>query len=308
MAKYFPVSILSALVFLVAVEAHSFQIDVEGDARYRTAELKEHEVEMHRLGYGFRHVFSDRDGDRFLLFCRIEGEHNFSLFLMEQAYAQYKGPMGRWNITAGRFVIPFGLNVTYETESLLVKTTAEKTITNKYDSGILFSGRIDNFEYALSLTQGIGARRWIDNDPGKLVSFRIGVSGGEEEDYNFGISGMTGSVYSNERKQFKKLFAIDGTKYLGQLIFRGEFTLGLENAERVYGLFLGMDYRFYQSLDLSIAFNLFHRGTSNMSATVGLAYHTPFFGFVIRAAHTLTIGGWYNESFIQVYNKHSFVF
>ena len=308
MVKLFPISIVCTLFLLHAVNVYSFQIDAEGDARYMNAELKEHEVELHRLGLGFRHIISDKKGDRLLLFCRLESEHNFSNFLVEQIYALYKGSMGKWNIMAGKFLIPFGLNVQYVTESLLVESLEEKTINNKSDSGLQFLGQVGNFDYALSVTQGIESKHWIDNDYGKIVSFRAGFSGDEFEDFNFGLSGIIGSVFVDDHKLFKNLIAFDGTKYYYLFIFRGEFVFGLENESTVYGLFLSMDYRFFPSVDLSITYNLFMKVTLNMSATVGLTYHTPFFGFVIRAAHRITFGEWHNESFIQIYNKYSFIF
>ncbi len=308
MGKLIPVSIIALLLVLHAESAYSFQIDAEADARHKTEEFRDHDTELYRASLGLRHVFSDVKGDRLLLLCWLESRHNFKETSAEQAYAQYKGPMGRWNITAGKFLIPFGLAVNYDTEPLLVDNNTEESLEIKYDSGIKVSGQLGNFDYAASVTQGIDESRILDNDRDKLAAFRTGIIGDDFEDFNLGLSGTIGSVFSDDNKSYKKLIALDSIKYYDLFVFRAETIAGKIDKSNVYGVFFGTDYMLFPSFDLNISFNAFKHEILNKSALFGITYNTPFYGFVIRAAHKVTFEEKNNESFIQVYNKHTIYF
>ncbi len=317
MGKQSLYSFLLLVLCLSGPGAYSAQIDAEADIRYKNIDLHENKVEFERAGLGFREIISDDTGDRVLLFCRAEGEHNFSEFPIGQLYSQYKGPMGKWNITAGRFLVPFGIMTNYDSEWLLVETQEDKTLNIKYDSGIKLAGIINYFEYALSVTQGIGVERWddwVDNDKNKLVTARLGKAGDDFEEIGIGLSSIFGKVYIDSTSLYKKFVALDATKYYDLFVFRGEIARGKEDDETLTSFFMGLDYRILASLDINLSVNLFRKNYYLNTSTIGLSYNFLFFGLVIRAAHKFPIGGGKNgthetnETYIQLYNNYSHIF
>lgn len=308
MGKFIPISILLLLMFVLKQYSHAVRIDADADGRYSHLESEGHDIELKRTGVTLSEVISDDKGDRIIFFLRGEGESNFSELLIEQIYSQYKGPMGKWNVAVGRFMLPFGLLANYDSERLLIETLEDDTLNITHDSGIKLFGIINNFEYAFSASQGIGVKRWNDNNSNKLVAARTGVTGDDFEDFSVGLSGVLGSVFADNNSLYKRLLAVDFTKYIDLFVFRGEFVWGTENCKEVAGLFMGVDYRILPAIDINTSFKLFDNYKLSTSAILGLSYYTSFLGLIIRAAHKFPIKGGRNESYIQVYNSHTFNF
>lgn len=292
------------------LKSFAFQIDTEIDLRYRNVDFTQNRLNIEKTAITLKKIFSDRKGDRFILFTKGEWEEDFHDSSLEQAYLQYKGPMGRWNITSGRFLIPFGLLPNYDTEWLLVKSQEDKTIGMKYDSGIKLSGIRGGFDYAISITQGVGIRRWTDIDDDKVVTLRVGYEGRDFEDLKIGFSSLVGKVLLNDGKAInKKLLAVDLMKQKGPFAGRGELVLGRNSEENLIGAFLGVDYSLFPRVELNLAYAYFHRENFSDVSTIGITYKTPLPGLILRMTYSHSSNGNNkNESAIQIYKRFSYNF
>lgn len=283
-----------------------FTADV--DLRY-----SDDEFEAEALGLSLRKVFADERGDRIILFTLIDSMHNFQETILGQAYIQYKGPLGRWNLTAGRYLLPFGLIPNHSTKRLLIKSLEHETIGIRTDSGLKLSGVLKDFDYALSLSQGVGVGRWTDVDHAGVIAFRIGYQGVDFEDLRIGLSALSGRIVPDKmhstRKTpaYKNLLALDLIRYYGPLVGRAELTFGEEDDKRLHGLFFGIDYALFPGVDLNLGYTHLNRGEHKKDAlAVGLTYNLA--GFQIRAAQKLSLRGEQDEFSFQVYRLFSWTF
>lgn len=292
-----------SFLFIIAINipVFAYQVDLETSALYKNVDINQNSAELERVGLSLKEIISDETGDRIYLFLRAEGENNFAHNLIDQLYAQYKGPMGRWNITIGRFTLPFGLLPNYDSEWLLVKTQEFKTIGIKFDSGVKLSGVIDDFGYAVSVSQGIGVDRWADADNDKLAVFRLDYQGEDFEDLRIGISASFGKVLTDVNSAYKKLIALDFSRNFDSFIGRGEVVYGKENDNNIFSAFLGIDYKIVSSVDLNFGFNHFQNNSNLSTITAGFTYNSPFFGLTIRIADKYRIEGGNNEFYLQIY-------
>lgn len=295
--------LISFLLFFAAVSpAYCMQFDAEIDSQYYSRNFSQNEIKFEKFGFSLKEIFPDDEGDRLICFFRLESENNFSGTFIDQAYAQYKGPLGKWNIALGRFILPFGLLTSFDTEWLLVKTQEYRTISIKNDSGAKLFGTLDDFQYALSITQGVGTEKWLDIDSDKIISLRLGYEGTDFEDLKFGVSFLIGNVAISGNNVYKKLVALDMTKYIDQITARFEICSGQENGQNLYSTFTEAEFRVLPLLDLNLAHNFFSSNNYYHSITMGVSYNTPVYGFIARAAYKNTFGGESkNEIFIQIY-------
>ena len=300
------------LAFLVGIFARPAEatlfVTADKDLRYSDDEFK-----AEALGLILRKVFADQRGDRIILFTGIDSMHNFKETHLEQAYIQYKGPLGRWNLTAGRYLLPFGLLPNYSTKRLLIESLEYETIGLRYDTGLQLSGVLKDFDYAISLSQGVGIGRWTDIDNEELITFRIGYQGVDFEDLRIGLSGLVGRVRPDKMhgrggsSKYKQLLALDLIKYHGLLVWRAELTYGEEEDKRLNGIFSGVDYALFPRIDLNLGYTHLNRdGDKKDALTIGLTYNLA--GFQLRAAQKLSLGGEQDEFSIQVYRLFTWTF
>ena len=96
---------IAVLMLLIAPvgACGSGNISAEIDARLRLEERGECNARLHLLGLSLRHTFADRRGDRLALFGLARAEHDLSEVMLHELYARYKGPLGAWDLTVGRF-------------------------------------------------------------------------------------------------------------------------------------------------------------------------------------------------------------
>jgi hypothetical protein len=87
----------------------SWNFSADADLRGRWSSAEKLSAEVHAVGLSIRKSFADNSGDRFIISGLFEAEKNFSEFMIHELYLRFKGPMGLWNITAGRIGIPYGL-------------------------------------------------------------------------------------------------------------------------------------------------------------------------------------------------------
>lgn len=307
------ITLLSLLVFPTEVSATlTFGADV--DARYQLTNYEDGELMVKGLGSSLRKVFADDKGDRLVLFAFVDLMDNFHETTVEQAYAQYKGPMGRWNVTVGRYIVPFGLLTSYLSERLLIKTLEHKTIGERYDSGLQVSGVLGDFDYALSVSGGTGTNKWLDFDKSPAGTFRIGYQGADFEDLRGGVSGFIGSVLPDmahggtDSTMNKQLLALDLTKYSGPMVVRAEITTGAEEGKFLLGGYLGADYAILPRIDLNLAYTHMTSTVYDQDAiSVGVTYNL-FPGFQMRVAQKFSLKEDENVSAFQIYNMFTYTF
>ncbi len=177
-----------------------------------------------QAGIGIKKIFSDDSVDRVQLFLRGEASDNFKEKNLEQLYAKYKGPMGKWNFTLGRMSVPFGLITEYDTEWEIIKTQELKTIGYKYDDGIKVSGFAGLFDYSLLISCGEGIESGTEDSSGS-GAFKVAYKGMDSESFNTGLS----LLYNRTSDSNRRLAGIDIIKYYGPLISRNEFVIGEES-------------------------------------------------------------------------------
>lgn len=288
------------IIFLILIpnlsEAGGFQISGDVDGRYKNTDGNKNDVELKELCLNFRKVFSDKKGDRLIVVGQLDMEHNFEEIKPYQTYLQYKGPLGKWNIRAGHYILPFGLLSDYDTERLVLQTIELLSLGIKLDTGIELLGYVGDFDYAVSLSQGVGRNRLTDADNDKLVTARIGW---QTEETSIGLSGLIGKVLTEEESTirrdagsnsfYEKRLGIDVTKYIGSLILRGELLIGEDSNEIVGGGLLKADYALTSRLELNLKYAHWQRDGLRNFIGGGLSYEL-FKGLFLRIADEYQFG------------------
>lgn len=271
---------LGFMLFIPALsEAGPFQISGGIDGRYINTNGNEHDAELEGLFLNLRKVFSDAKGDRLIAVGQFDADHNFEKIRPYQTYLQYKGPLGKWNVRAGHYILPFGLLLDYDTERLLLKTMEPVSLGIKLDTGIEVLGFLGDFDYAVSLSQGVGRNRLTDVDNDKLLASRIGWQG---EDINIGLSGFIGEVLAEKDsvvrqdlglgRFYAKRLGIDITRYIDRLTLRAELSGGEDIKKSVGGGIVKADYALTPKLELNLKYAYWQRGGERNFSGAGFSY------------------------------------
>lgn len=303
MGRSKPLSRLLALLPLLYGPAAAGEFSLEAGLLNRSAVPGGNRTSLEKAGVGLKEIIGDGSGDRLLLYLRAEAADNFAEGSVEQLYARYKGPMGRWNVTLGRTLVPFGLITDYDTEWTIVKTQEDLTIGFKSDDGLKLSGYYGPFDYDLLLSRGRGPEPNEVSRRDKLGSAKVSYKAGESEDLKFGLSGLAGTVSGRE----KSLAGIDLVGYWGQLAGRGELVTGKEDGRELLSVFTGLDYGLSSALDLNLGYNRFKAGARETVFTFGSTYRAPLYGLVLRGGvkfyDEAIKGDKKNEIYIQLYKR-----
>jgi len=292
-------------------------ITADLDLRYWYRGYTDHRAGVEALGLGVRQVFADAAGDRFTLFAFAQARHDFSEEMVEQLYALYKGPLGAWVVTVGRFTVPFGLLPNYQTERLLLKTLEDATLGMLTDSGVMLSGVVHDFDYAVSLSQGVGVSGWRAVHGSGLVSGRFGWQGTDDQALRLGVSAAYGVTVPDTMHggghgvvhgaHDRRLIAVDAIKYSGTRVFRAEIAGGTVDAEPFFGAFWGVDVGVAPAVDLSVGHRYVYHGAERAFAVIGGFSFNNVFGFQVRAAQEyIFIGEGTHELTVQVYRAVAF--
>lgn len=190
-----------------------------------------------------RQVFTQGGADRWIVVVQGDSGDNFEHPRLYQTFVQLKGPLGRWNVRAGRYIVPFGLLATYDSERLVLNTMEPLTLGLKLDNGIQASGFTEDFDYAVSVTEGGAVRR-------PVVIARVGRGGGE--DLSWGVSAMAGKLPETASKETveipnallpdvpvvdKRRVAADATLTAGPDLWRMEAVVGTDDGNFVKGTY-----------------------------------------------------------------------
>jgi len=296
------------LLLLLSVQVQAFQIDLEGSAQHQNTDFKQNNTSINLVGLGLKKIISDKKGDRLQLFLKIEAEDNFEEINLSQLYAKYKGPMGKWNLTLGRSLIPFGLITDFDSEFLILKTQEKKTIGFKATDGLKLSGFWKNVDYEMQVSPGKWSEHSNKISEDKMIAVKLSHKGYDVEDWQLGFSFLTGEFADS----VKSLASVDIIKFKGLLVSRNEFVFGKEADEYLYSVFAGIDYSVLPAVDLNLAYTFFKTELVENTAFLGFSYNTPFYGFVLRMGNKYTFkdntGEDSNEIFIQIYNRFSHFF
>lgn len=291
--------------------AQGVQVSGGMDARY-IAEGGTQKAEVEGLFLNFRKVISDEGGDRWILVGQVDAERNFREIRLYQTYLQHKGPLGKWNIRAGHYILPFGLLADYDTERLVLRTLEPLSLGIKLDTGVELLGFVRDIDYAVSVSQGAGRERLSDADDNKLFTGRIGWQG---DDVNIGLSILNGRILTEEgsfiRNEtgsdslYERRLDIDLTWYNGSLILRGEAVVGKDDDKGVGGFLAKADYAVTPDLEINLKYAYWQREGERNFAGVGISYEL-YKGLFLRMADEYQFGKEdENIATLQVYYEFS---
>jgi len=296
------------LFLLLSFQAKAFQIDLEGSVQHQNSDFKLNKASINAVGLGLKKIISDKKGDRLQLFLKTEAEDNFKEINLSQIYAKYKGPMGKWNLTLGRSLIPFGLITDFDSEFLILKTLEKETIGFKTTDGLKLSGFWKQIDYEMQVSPGKWSEHSNKISEDMMIALKLSYKGYDVEDWQLGFSLLSGEFADID----KSLASVDIIKFKGVLVNRNEFVVGKEAEEYLYSVFSGIDYSVLPAVDMNIAYTFFKTEFTENTALSGFSYNTPFYGFVLRMGNKYTFknntGEDKNEIFIQIYNRFSHFF
>ncbi len=280
---------LSAALFAAA----NTNLSADVDLRAGVDEWADWKANVHRLATGVRSSFSDRKGDRLALYGLLETEDDFSEWSLHEMYARYKGPLGKYNITLGRFGLPYGLLSGIDPTRLLYETHSMKAVGLHVDNGLMATGVFSRFDYAVSFTQGIGAHD-IGFPGHGLFMARLGMAVGDTDEFQLGLSGVAGKTVMHEKQTGtvnRIIGALDATIYIGPFLFKAEWNAG-ELADALFlSSFIGLEYPIAPKLDMLLtSLNSYHHDTYNNHFFTGAAWRLRWF----------TIRGGYRYAFQEL--------
>lgn len=264
---------------ITTVAAAGF-LSLDADARYINTDFSEDLFTLKTFGVVARQVVSDGTADRWVLYGQLEVVDDFSKTDIHQMYAMFKGPMGRWNVTAGRLRLPYGLLPGYSTDHVPFAALDKYTIGSENDNGVALSGIAGAFDYAVAVTQGSGIFTGFPEQG--LLTGRLGIPFGTAGEFAVGISGAAGRSKSGhvDQMMFKriKLGALDFSGSLGRASFRGEFSTGLQEGDVQIAGFAGSDFSVTSWLEANTAIslvrqsNVFHHAWGFLGTTITTSY------------------------------------
>ncbi len=257
--------------------------NLETDIRYYIYENKRDNYFLDNIRFSVRKNIADKKADRFTLFLLIHENDMFSNIKVKDSFIKYKGPMGRWNITFGRFGIPYGLKYYYSTDALPFSTVEDYTVGMDNDNGIMVSGVTRFIDYALSVTHGYNSGNLYGYPLNGLITGRIGTQFGIASEFTIGLSSLIS--YSSDKCYYKEriskyLAGIDCIAYISRAILRAEVSGGFENERKIAIGFLGMDYSIHPKFEInftgSLIYNM-HNKKYNDKEYFGVSYQGKHF-------------------------------
>lgn len=303
----------------------AWDLSVDGDARFQWTDWAHAGAGIHRVGASLRKTFSDARGDRLVLFGLVEAQDDFSEIMVHELYGLYKGPLGAWNVTAGRFGLPWGLLSGFSASRLLYEVPHDRLLGMDVDSGLKISGVTGALDYAVSITQGYGPHNTPHDWGHGLATARIGFTPGDTEEFSWGLSAAwgrslaahveettaemetAGPEHDGERPWRRVLVGLDGTLYLGRWLGRLEAAGGRVGGLTMATGFAALDFALWPRLDLNLAVNAVRHGSDHQEAW--------FVGFTAKPAWFTFRGGYryaghHNESrhevVFQIYRLFAF--
>ena len=185
-------TLMLALAPLLASDTPTFSGGLDVRASYASPP-RDSNVAVRGAFLNVRQVWGDAAGDRWIGVAQVDVENDFEDVRPYQVYLQYKGPLGRWNIRAGHYLLPFGLLANYDTERLLLRGLEETSLGIRHDTGAETFGRMGDWDYAVSVTDGLSDILFSDSRANPLFTARAAYVKG---DWQVGFSTLAGRVWS----------------------------------------------------------------------------------------------------------------
>jgi hypothetical protein len=280
------------------------------DGRYvgESRDGAEDGFELHGLFLNLRKVWSDEMGDRWIGVAQVDFDDNFQRIRPYQVYLQYKGPLGKWNLRGGHYLLPFGLLATHDTERLILQGIEEISLGIRKDTGVMVLGHVGAWDYAVSITDGLGDLRLFDSRANPVFTGRLAYV---RNDWQVGFSSLIGQVLlepgsgTGEETVRERRFALDATKPVGRLTLRLEGIAGTDAGRAVGGGNALVDYALTSRLEVNAQYAYWQSTTNRHLAGLGLTYQLRR-GVFLRVADTYESGEWEGNTItVQFYAEFS---
>jgi hypothetical protein len=257
--------------------------------------------ELHGLFLNLRKVWSDEMGDRWMGVAQVDFDDNFERIRPYQVYLQYKGPLGKWNVRGGHYLLPFGLLATHDTERLVLQGIEEMSLGIRKDTGLMVLGHLSAWDYAASITDGLSDLRLFDSEASPVFTGRLAYV---RNDWQVGFSTLIGRVMldpdfgNGGGTVHERRFALDATKPIGRLTLRVEGIAGSDAGESVGGGNALADYALTSRLELNAQYAYWQNGADRQRTGLGLTYQlrrglflriADVYEFGERDGHTATV-------------------
>lgn len=303
--------VVLAFLFVMPCFLYGQGIQVSGGVDLRCTHQNHPNADDPRLEGLFlnlRKVWSDDLGDRWIGVAQGDFDDNFQRIRPYQVYLQYKGPLGKWNVRAGHYLLSFGLLATYDTERLLLQGLEKTSLGIRKDTGATVFGHFAAWDYAASLTDGLSDIKFSDSRANPVFTWRIAYV---RNDWQLGLSTLVGRVLidpdfgvGNGIVRERRL-AVDVTKPFGPLTLRAEAVGGTDDGHAVGGGIVLADYAITPKLELNARFADWQKDGGRRSPGVGFTYQITK-GLFGRLAETYNFGRQQrNEFTVQLYYEFS---
>lgn len=308
-----------ALLALIpaSTRGEGFQVSGGVDGRYTHESPSDADVfKLQGLFLNLRKVWSDETGDRWIAVGQADFDDNFQDVQPYQVYLQYKGPLGKWNVRAGHFLLPFGLLATYDTERLILQGIERTNLGIRKDTGAEFFGHFGDWDYAVAVSDGLSDIGFADSRANPVLTARLAYV---KDDWQVGLSTLIGRPWArfeplvgeeetSARFTQERRFALDAMKSLGQLTVRAEASGGTDNGQGVWGGVILADYALLPKLELNSRYAYWHRDGDSQSIGLGLSYNI-WRGLFLRVADNYEFGKEHTNAFTtQAYFEFSHQF
>lgn len=310
-------TMVTLMLFTVAAPARAQGVQVSGgvDAR-ATNQDAENPNEVDAEGHlrvqsallNLRKVWSDNLGDRWIGVAQADFDDNFQRVRPYQVYLQYKGPLGKWNMRAGHYLLPFGLLATYDTERLVFQGIERTSLAIRKDTGVEVFGRVGAWDYAVSVTDGLSEVRFVDSRANPVLTARWAYV---RDTLQVGVSTLAGRVLSDSESgtssalRHERRVAGDMTESFGRWTIRAEGVVGTDEGKAVGGGVLPADYALLPRLELNTRYADWRSEDGDRSAGWGVTYQAGR-GIFVRAAHQHHFQGERANAFtVQLYYEFS---
>jgi len=294
--------------FLLLITSSSFavwNIMAEGDGRLEYNEVDKIGAGLNLASLSIRKTTSDARGDRLIVFLNGEAENNFKELMLHEAYVRYKGPLSLWNVTIGRFAIPFGTILSYASSRYLWSGLEKYTLGLEADDGLQISGVTEHFDYALAVTRGVGTHGDFEKLGEGLLTSRVAIPLDDEELFVLGVSGAAGRLQSHNRVEERMIGGLDGSFAFSRLNGRFELAFGKSGMHTLAAASGIMDFPIYRWLEINSGARYVMSGDVDMAAIYsGLTLRVK--GFVIRGGYTYAYEEEQNQNAaVQLYYQYS---
>ena len=199
------------------------------------------------IGLDLHKVFSDSQGDWGTLIIQLyvtrideipnpppffESDEDWELVTRITNFNYTGLAGGRFNIKAGHFEIPFGLEVPINTNGTLRQLITARNLGVVADWGTGVNGVVPEagVEYEATISRGTGIEYFDRGDP-FIVAGRVGTSG--DRDINFGLSALHGEIAGRVDTIRRTRIGIDGRWYTGPIGLLGEISIGRNDDDDV---------------------------------------------------------------------------